>query len=228
MVEADVARADAVGGQQALGDVAVDTAPRDPIHLGGLGGGDELAGHRWTFRGRNEIGVPRVTSHRWRPIPCRTHCGYWTRLSARVCHPVPGVQATALTVPASVRVHSVCASRESPYPTAASRPRPTDHPVRSQSAVGCNGCVKLLQTERADLQFLRVPSQLDATNVERDGFKIRPVSVRVRLGAPLHCLSRRSRRVLRSRLGRSPRRPGGWETHGAETGEVPRNASRTA
>ena len=44
-----------------------------------------------------------------------------------------------------------------------------DPPVRRQSAVGCSGCVKILQTQRVELQFFRVPSQLDPTNVKRDG-----------------------------------------------------------
>jgi hypothetical protein len=43
-----------------------------------------------------------------------------------------------------------------------------DGPVRSQSAVDCNGCAKMPQAQRADLRFCRQPSQLDLTNAQYD------------------------------------------------------------
>ena len=51
-----------------------------------------------------------------------------------------------------------------------------DRPVRSQSAVDCNGCVKMPQAQRADLRFRRQPSQLDLTNAQYDGVENRSLT----------------------------------------------------
>src|SRR5258708_11299418 len=59
--------------------------------------------------------------------------------------------------------------------------RPLTDRTVGQSAVGCDDCVKLLVAQRADLQFFRIPSQLDATNAGKLGLRIHPLSVRVRL-----------------------------------------------
>ena len=59
--------------------------------------------------------------------------------------------------------------------------RPLTDRTVGQSAVGCDDCVKLRVAQRADLQFFRIPSQLDATNAEKLGLRIHPLSVRVRL-----------------------------------------------
>jgi hypothetical protein len=51
-----------------------------------------------------------------------------------------------------------------------------DRPVRSQSAVDCNGCAKMPQAQRAALRSCRQPSQLDLTNAQYDGVENRSVA----------------------------------------------------
>jgi hypothetical protein len=45
-----------------------------------------------------------------------------------------------------------------------------------QSAVDCNGCAKMPQTQRAEMRFCRQPSQLDLTNAQYDGVENRSVT----------------------------------------------------
>jgi hypothetical protein len=41
-----------------------------------------------------------------------------------------------------------------------------DRPVRSQSAVDCDGCAKLPEPLRSDVRFSGQPSKLDSTNAK--------------------------------------------------------------